>query len=417
MRPLLALLLLCLSLPAVADEMTPVDGPTQNVLPGSSFTYSGRLVLSDIYAGRNMEGVQPGDIKKLLVLEQLPKPVNFSGGMEPLTIGGSFTLARILGTVPVAEDGSAYFEVPALRSLFFVALGISIPMPESLDVLVIAVSIAVIAIIVRQVIFFPLFYFTGVDQRNAEVSSIRLAQISEFGLVVAFLGAKLGHLSPSLTSAVIFAFVITALATPILYGKAYEIHKWISPALEKCGFKAPPEHLEEEGGGHALALLGFHRDASSLLYNLVESEPELVKQTLVVDFNVALHPAIAATGAHVHYGDLANPETLHHVGLNEAQVIVCTIPDDLLRGIDNKSLVHIVREMAPNAVIIANAIAIDEIHKVYEAGADYVYLNRFEAAWTLQQAIQAGLDNSIDAFRTERRSRNHYKPDRKEILS
>jgi hypothetical protein len=302
-------------------------------------------------------------------------------------------------------------------TLFFVALGISIPVPESINVIVIAVALAVLSILARQVIFFPLFYFTGVDQRNAQVSSIRLAQLSEFGLVVAFLGVKLGHLSPSLTSAVIFAFVITALATPVMYGRAYEIHKWISPLLEKCGFKAPPDVEEEEGRGHALALLGFHRDASSLLYNLAESDPELVRQTLVVDFNVALHPAIAATGAHVHYGDLANPETLHHVGLNEAQVIVCTIPDDLLRGIDNKSLVHIVREMAPNAVIIANAIAIDEIRKVYEAGADYVYLNRFEAAWTLQQAIQAGLDNSIDAFRTERRSRNHYKPDRKEILS
>ena len=334
-------------------------------------------------------------------------------GMAALIAGASFfndtATTEIITKVATVKD---FF-----ITLFFVALGVSIPVPESIDVIVIAVALAVLAILARQLIFFPLFYFTGVDQRNAEVSSIRLAQISEFGLVVAFLGAKLGHLSPSLTSAVIFAFVITALATPILYGKAYEIHKWISPALEKCGFKAPPEHLEEEGGGHALALLGFHRDASSLLYNLVESEPELVKQTLVVDFNVALHPAIAATGAHVHYGDLANPETLHHVGLNEAQVIVCTIPDDLLRGIDNKSLVHIVREMAPNAVIIANAIAIDEIHKVYEAGADYVYLNRFEAAWTLQQAIQAGLDNSIDAFRTERRSRNHYKPDRKEILS
>ena len=56
------------------------------------------------------------------MLEQLPKPVNFSGGMEPLTIGGTFTLAEILGTVPVEADGSAYFEVPALRSLFFVAL-------------------------------------------------------------------------------------------------------------------------------------------------------------------------------------------------------------------------------------------------------------------------------------------------------
>ena len=54
--------------------------------------------------------------------QQLPKPVNFSGGMEPLTIGGTFTLAEIVGTVPVEPDGSAYIEVPALRSLFFVAL-------------------------------------------------------------------------------------------------------------------------------------------------------------------------------------------------------------------------------------------------------------------------------------------------------
>ena len=83
---------------------------------------TGRLVLQDIYHGRNMAGVQRGEIKKLLVLQQLPKPVNFSGGMEPLTLGGTFTLAQVLGTVPVEPDGSAYFEVPALRSLFFVAL-------------------------------------------------------------------------------------------------------------------------------------------------------------------------------------------------------------------------------------------------------------------------------------------------------
>lgn len=82
----------------------------------------GHVYLQDVYIGRKMEGVERGDIKKLLVLEVLPKPVNFSGGMEPLTLGGSFTLERILGTVPVEEDGSAYFELPALRSLFFVAL-------------------------------------------------------------------------------------------------------------------------------------------------------------------------------------------------------------------------------------------------------------------------------------------------------
>jgi Kef-type K+ transport system membrane component KefB len=302
-------------------------------------------------------------------------------------------------------------------TLFFVALGISIPMPESLNVLIIALAIAVVAIIVRQVIFFPLFYFTGVDQRNAQVGSVRLAQISEFGLVLSFLGVKLGHLSPTLTSAVIFAFIITALATPILYGKAYEIHKWVQPALEKLGFKPPPELQLEQGRQYKLALLGFHRDASSLLYNLTQTDPDLVKDTLIVDFNVALHADIAATGASVKYGDLANPVTLQHLGLNRCEVIICTIPDDLLRGIDNRSLVHVVREMAPQSAIIANAIAIDEIQNVYHAGADYVYLNRFETAWTLQRAVQAGLEHQLDVFRNERQSRNHYKPERKEILS
>lgn len=82
----------------------------------------GRLFLADVHVGRNMEGVKPGEIKKLLVLESLAKPINFTGGMDPLTYGGSFTLERVLGTVPVEADGSAYLEVPALRAVFFVAL-------------------------------------------------------------------------------------------------------------------------------------------------------------------------------------------------------------------------------------------------------------------------------------------------------
>lgn len=81
-----------------------------------------RVVLADIYHGRKMDSLPRGSIKKLLVLKQVPKPVNFSGGMEPLTIGGSFTLAQILGEVPVEEDGSAHIELPALQSVFFVAL-------------------------------------------------------------------------------------------------------------------------------------------------------------------------------------------------------------------------------------------------------------------------------------------------------
>ncbi len=83
---------------------------------------TGRMILTDVYNGRNMKGVERGSVKKLLILEALPKPINYTGGMDPLTYGGSFTLERIMGTVPVEADGSAFFELPANRSFFFIAL-------------------------------------------------------------------------------------------------------------------------------------------------------------------------------------------------------------------------------------------------------------------------------------------------------
>jgi len=86
---------------------------------------TGTLILANVYVGRNMGGIEKGQIKKLLVLETLPKPLNYGAGMHdfiPISHGGTFTLERILGTVPVEPDGSAYFELPANRPLFFIAL-------------------------------------------------------------------------------------------------------------------------------------------------------------------------------------------------------------------------------------------------------------------------------------------------------
>ncbi len=107
------------------NELQPLlPRPRERVIPARTDLErtTGTMILKDVYHGRSMSGVQRGTIKKLLILKQLPKAVNFSGGMEPLTIGGTFTLAQLVGTVPVEPDGSASFQVPALQSLFFVAL-------------------------------------------------------------------------------------------------------------------------------------------------------------------------------------------------------------------------------------------------------------------------------------------------------
>lgn len=99
--------------------------PREKIIPSrlqKPASTEGHFVLQNVYIGRNMEGVNPGDIRKLLVLEVLPKPANFSGGMDQTSNLGTFNLERVLGTVPVEKDGSASFVAPAGRPLFFVAL-------------------------------------------------------------------------------------------------------------------------------------------------------------------------------------------------------------------------------------------------------------------------------------------------------
>ena len=88
----------------------------------------GTFYVQNVTIGTHMQGVKPGSIKFLRVVES-PEKRNWSGrewfgqgaqapGMNWL----NFENKRILGTVPVEEDGSAYFEVPANTFVFFQAL-------------------------------------------------------------------------------------------------------------------------------------------------------------------------------------------------------------------------------------------------------------------------------------------------------
>lgn len=80
------------------------------------------VFIQDIYRGRKMAGVKRGSIKKLMIVQMLPEPAHFHGGFHPIGISAGFALEKILGTVPVEDDGSAAFEVPSQKALAFIAL-------------------------------------------------------------------------------------------------------------------------------------------------------------------------------------------------------------------------------------------------------------------------------------------------------
>lgn len=96
----------------------------------------GTLFLNDVYRG--MSGVDPGTVKYIRVMEQVPKPwaaeidllrgedrlADAVGGRGSIAIGldTHIWIAVLLGVVPVEADGSAYFQVPSRRNVFFQAL-------------------------------------------------------------------------------------------------------------------------------------------------------------------------------------------------------------------------------------------------------------------------------------------------------
>ncbi len=88
-------------------------------------TEPGCFLVADVYRGTHMQGVKRGSVKTLRVVES-PEKRHWSPGAwfgQGYTAPGmnwhSLENKRILGTVPVEEDGSAYFRVPADTFVYF----------------------------------------------------------------------------------------------------------------------------------------------------------------------------------------------------------------------------------------------------------------------------------------------------------
>ena len=99
----------------------------------------GRFYISDVYRGTGMEQVERGTVKWLRVVESPEKRFwtgpawdGGTGQQAPGMAWNDFNNKRILGTVPVADDGSAYFIVPADRFVYFQLLDANGQMVQSM---------------------------------------------------------------------------------------------------------------------------------------------------------------------------------------------------------------------------------------------------------------------------------------------
>jgi Kef-type K+ transport system membrane component KefB/voltage-gated potassium channel Kch len=316
---------------------------------------------------------------------------------------GALIAGTIIATFPYAYD--VITKVGHLRdffiTLFFLGLGMAIPVPDGPSVLGLAFVLALVAMALRYVVFLPLLYLTGLDRRNALVTSTKMAQVSEFCLVISYIGLQLGHLDELRIGTIIFSFVLTALVTPMLFSFADGLYGRMARLLSIVGMRRPgtgPIRIRDADGPRVV-ILGFYRLASAVLHDLVHQHPELIPSTVVIDVNVKLHDRIRATGVEVRYGDIGSAETLRHMHLEHAEVFVSTVPDELLMGTSNAAIIKIVRELAPRAIIIAAASSVQGARDLRDAGAHHVVLVNAAAATTVVPAIYAALNGNLPELR------------------
>ena len=165
--------------------------------------------------------------------------------------------------------------------------------------------------------------------------------------------------------------------------------------------------------------LGFFRDASSILHEFEhDGDPaeakEFLNKILVVDFNPTVMRELRQRGISCVYGDVAHGDTLRHVGIQDAEVVVSTITDDILRGTNNLRMMRNIRATCPKAKVMLTTEHIPQALQFYELGADFVYLPRLHSAPEIARILKAGLRDGFDEARRAEIARLSA---RKEVLA
>ncbi len=363
-----------------------------------------RYVLPRLFhqIARRPELVLLGALAWCFLIGEIAEMLNLSREMGSLVAGVS------LSTFPYALDVTA--KVTTLRdffiTLFFVALGMTIPIPD-LSVIGLALIIAAFTAISRVVTTFGSLYLMKQGLRASLLPAINLAQISEFSLVVIQTGVAAGHIRTETSSAASFAFVVLAVLSTFLMMRSDDITRMAVRGLKRIGVR----DLDYDGaangeqGGHGesrrIVILGFFRAASALLAELDRRNPLLLGQISVVDFNPVVFKALSDRGLHVIYGDISNVDTLLHAGVGKAEIIVLSVPDSLLKGANNEKLVRHVRTLNPAARIVATADLLSDVGDLYGAGADYVTVPRLSDAHALFEVIEAAEAGLLQDKRAE----------------
>lgn len=306
---------------------------------------------------------------------------------------GALIAGVMISTFPYTLDVVA--KVTSLRdffvTLFFVGLGMLIPMP-TVSYIVWTLFVCLVLIFSRLVTVFPVLYSMRQGYRVSLLPAINLCQMSELSLVLLALGQKAGDVSDHVIGIAAFAFSFLAIGSTYGILSNDTLLRKTTPLLRKLKLH-DLDHTaflsRADAAPRRICLLGFSWTASSLLAEIERNRPDLLPQICVIDFNPVVHEKLKQRNIFAVYGDITARDVLHHAGASHAEIIICSLPNMVLKGANNLKLLRQMRDLNPHAQIIVHAELLSDLPALYAAGADYVSAPRLLEAADLLRVLES----------------------------
>lgn len=294
-------------------------------------------------------------------------------------VGFSIEIGGFLAGLSLAnamENFQIASKVRALRdffiTIFFVTLGMQMQLGSLEKIILPIIIFSLFVLILKPLIITSVMGLLGYRKRTSFLTGIHGGQISEFSLIIIFLGNKLGQIPSEVSSLITGVGVITFVFSTYAISNANSLFKILSPCL--WFFERKQTKRENIGSGAEdlgklkdhVVLIGANRIGESIL----DAIDGLKDKVVVVDFDPQIVEKLRNKKVLTIFGDISDADIQERLRLDKAKMIISTAPDTE----DNLFLINCIKSLNKAAKIIVVSYDSEDAKDLYRAGADYVVL-------------------------------------------
>ena len=299
-------------------------------------------------------------------------------------IGFSIEIAGFLAGLALANSSEHYQIASRIRPLrdffiilFFVILGSSLVFSDFSGLALPIVVLSLFVLIGNPLIVLAIMGIMGYRRRTSFMAGVTVAQISEFSLILATMGLKVGHITEGAVALITAVGVITITLSTYLMLYAEHLFRLLRRPLALFERANLTEGDSDAEFRKPIILIGFHRIGESIALNLPKED------LLVIEFDPEIVRKLEMLGFDCLFGDSADRDILEKAGVESATLIISTSPDLA----DNRALLETVLSTPEHAKTILRAETEEDARVLYDAGADYVLLPHFTSGQYLGKTI------------------------------